>query len=170
MSLLRSTPRPLWIAVLLAVGLLVFAACGGDEEEGPPAGGGTPAGGTPAGGLQPQPERPAGAQEVQEEAVAPINGVIEVSAQDNFFAKNHFEVGVGEAATFSVSNDGGSAHTFTLAGVDGEFGTEDDISTEVLSGGEQEDLQATLEISGTYVFRCNQHPTQMWGEVHVEEE
>jgi len=146
---------------------MAFAACGG--------GGGPSATATPkptgtataAATLGPQAQRPANAQEVQAEVVKPANGVIAVEAQDNNFTTNHFQVGVGEAVVFKVTNKGSNPHTFTIAGVDGQFGTADDITTDTLSSGKEEDLNVALDIAGTYVFRCNVHPTQMWGAIDV---
>ena len=167
MSLARFMPRWGWIAFLLLGSILLVAAvaCGGGGGGGTPAAK-TPAAATPtAGGLQPQPKRPATAQEVQKQVFTPTDGVIEFGTRDNFFGKNHFQVSTGQTVTFKVRNTGQNPHTFTIAGADGKFGTSDDITTDNITAGEAESLDVTLTVPGTYVFRCEVHPTEMWGNI-----
>ncbi|MDO8612812.1 MAG: cupredoxin domain-containing protein [Dehalococcoidia bacterium] len=173
MPILTSVRGRLFVALLaLAVVLLLAAACssnGGGGGDKTPATGQTPAAGqTPTGGIAPQPERPATAQEVQEQAFTPTDGRIELGTRDNFFGKNHFQVTAGQTVTFVVRNTGNSPHTFTIAGVDGKFGTADDFDTGDITSGQESSLEVTLDTAGTYVFRCNEHPTEMWGETDVE--
>jgi|GEM_PF-3258544 len=148
---------------LLAAAFLVFVAC--EDKEGSPSTA-TPTATVivPAGS---QAQRPATAQEVQELVVSPTDSVIEVAVQDNAFTTNHFLVGVGESVNFKVTNNGNNPHTFTIAGLDGQFGTADDITTDNIAPGEEEDLPVILNVAGTYVFRCNIHTTQMWGQIDV---
>ena len=165
MPILTPVRGRLFVALpALAVVLLLAAGCSNDS-----GGDKTPAGGeTPTGGIAPQPERPATAQEVQEQAFTPTDGRIELGTRDNFFGKNHFQVTAGQTVTFVVRNTGNNPHTFTIAGVDGKFGTADDFDTGNITGGQESSLEVTLDTAGTYVFRCNVHPTEMWGETDVE--
>jgi len=165
MPILTPVRGRLFVALpALAVVLLLAAACNGNDSGGDK----TPAGGeTPTGGIAPQPERPATAQEVQEQAFTPTDGRIELGTRDNFFGKNHFQVTAGQTVTFVVRNTGNTPHTFTVAGADGKFGTSDDVTTDDIAAGEEESLDVTLDSPGTYVFRCNVHPTEMWGEIDV---
>lgn len=172
MAFLRGLPKPVWVAVLLAIGLLIFAACG-EEEEGPISGQTPPAAATeipPGGGLAPQPEKPGTAQDIQAEVVEPSNGVIETAMGDNFFTKNNFKVTLGQSVTIRATNEGQAIHNLRIAAVDGEWNTADDFFTS--EGGDKPgdtgEFVFTPDVAGTYVFRCDFHPTEMWGQIVVE--
>ena len=107
-------------------------------------------------------------QPIQEEPVAPVNGVIETATGDHFFTKNNFQVAAGQAFTIRVTNEGLNPHTLTVAGVDGDFATDDDFDTGVFFAGEQVSLQVKFDKPGTYIFRCNIHRDQMRGQITVQ--
>jgi plastocyanin len=150
---------------LVAVAV-VAVACGGGEEE---------AGGTetpvpretPGGGLAGQPEPP---QVIAEEVTEPVDGVIETEMGDNFFVQNNLRVALGESVTIRAINDGQAIHNLRVAGVDGEWETDDDFVTdpEIIRAGESGDVVFTPEVAGAYTFRCDFHPTEMGGVIVVE--
>ncbi len=121
---------------------------------------------TPSAG---QPEAPGTVQDVQSEFVEPTDGVIETDSQDNFFTLNNFAMKVGEAATIRLTNPGQLPHNLRIAGLDGDWFTDDDCATEILQNGGVDEFTFVLDAPATLVFRCDVHPTQMWGQITVSE-
>lgn len=150
---------------------LLAAACGGNGEEGEaPAREETPVptAESPAGEeLGPQPDPP---QEVAQEVTEPSGGVIETEMGDNFFVQNNLKVRLGETVTLRAVNNGQAIHNLRIAGVDGEWDSEDDAVTdpEVVKSGETGELTFTAQVAGVYTFRCDFHPTEMGGVIVVE--
>lgn len=167
MSYRRWFPWPILITAFLAVGLFVLAACE-EEEEAP--------GVTPApGALAPQPRRPDTAQELQAEVAEPVNGVIETSETETaeglgFFTKNNLKVPLGQTVTIRFKNEGVAVHNLRIAGVDGQWNTEDDLFTseDGEKPGEVAEIEFTPQVPGIYVFRCDFHPGDAWGQIVVE--
>ncbi len=122
---------------------------------------------TPSAG---QPERPATAQEVQATFTEPANGVIETEAKDNLFSLNDFKVKAGEEVTIKVKNSGSAPHNLRVAGVDGQFKTADDLVTspDLITAGNSGELKLKLAQAGTYVFHCDFHPNDMWGQITTQ--
>lgn len=136
-------------------------------EQGVPPCGQLPVAPATAGGAG-QPERPATAQEVQSEFVEPTDGVIETDSQDNFFTLNNFAMKVGESVTIRLTNPGTQLHNLRIAGLDGGWNT-GDFATAFLGNGEVGEFAFVLDAPATLVFRCDVHPTQMWGQITVSE-
>jgi len=138
-----------------------LAAGGGAAPSGPPAP-------TPSPG---QPERPATAQAVSGEPEPPVNGVLETETRDNFFTNNNFGVALGQTVTIRVTDSGAAPHNLRVAGLDGEFDTSDDFaiapSPNFLFPGQSGEGIFTLDQEATLVFRCDVHPTLMWGQITV---
>jgi mono/diheme cytochrome c family protein/plastocyanin len=121
---------------------------------------------TPSAG---QPERPSTAQDVQSEFVEPTDGVIETDSEDNFFTLNNFSVKVGEEVTIRLANPGLAPHNLRIAGLDGEWNSDDDFTTAILMNGEVGEFTFVLDQPATLVFRCDVHPLDMWGQITVSE-
>lgn len=154
---------------LVAVAL-VAAACGEGEEEvnGPaetPAPTESPAQG--GNGLADQPDPP---QAIADEVTEPAGGVIETEMGDNFFVQNNLRVALGESVTIRATNGGQAPHNLRIAGVDGEWDTDDDLVTDpdTIRSGASGELVFTPEVAGTYTFRCDFHPAEMGGVIVVE--
>lgn len=145
-----------------------FPPCGQKTAAGPatPAAGGSTAP-TPSAG---QAEKPAAAQEVQATFTEPASGVIETESKDNFFSLNNFQVKAGEEVSIKVKNSGSAPHNLRVAGVDGQFKTGDDFATtpDLITAGGSGELKMKLAQAGTYVFRCDFHPNDMWGQITTE--
>ncbi len=99
----------------------------------------------------------------------PTDGVIETDSEDNFFTLNNFAVKVGEEVTIRLTNPGLLPHNLRIAGLDGEWSTDDDFTTAILSNGEVDEFSFVLDEPATLVFRCDVHPIDMWGQITVSE-
>jgi len=120
----------------------------------------------------PQPERPETAQEVQTEVTEPdpVQFRLEISAEDNFFTKNNLRMRSGDPVTLFVSNEGSNQHTLRIAGVDGKYETGDDFASPVINPGDIDGQSLVdLDTPGTYSFRCDTHPAEMFGQITVVE-
>ncbi|MBI1885459.1 MAG: c-type cytochrome [Chloroflexi bacterium] len=131
-----------------------------------------PAQGEPAPSPSPgQPDRPATAQKVLGEPEPPTDGVLETATRDNCFTRNNFKVAAGQQVTIKVTNEGQNQHDLRIAGLDGEWNTDDDFVAPpegFLASGESGEVEFSLDEAATLVFRCDVHPTQMWGQVSVK--
>ena len=155
---------------LFSIGLLVIAACGGDDDEidteptlvvpqdTAPA---------PAPVLQTQPEP---AQPLEDQVTAVAGGLIEIGAASALFAPNRWSMTLGQSVTLSVTNADTQQHNLRLAGLDGQFETDDDAITSpdrIAPGGSGE-LTFVPQIAGNYTFRCDFHPGSMGGQIQVQ--
>jgi len=85
-------------------------------------------------------------------------------------------VAAGEEVTFDINNIGGGIHNIQVDGPDGDY-AEDFCTTggaatactdpDRMAGGQSGTLTFTLD-PGTYLFRCDYHPTEMTGEFVAE--
>ena len=105
-----------------------------------------------------------------------VDGGAAVSMIDDLFqvdgATNPtFEVGVGEAISFDLSNDGANIHNMRIAGIDDEYQTGDDFVSDpdLFVGGDTGTLAFTIDEAGTFNYRCDFHPTKMLGLISVVE-
>ena len=121
---------------------------------------------TPSAG---QPKAPSPAQEIQSEFVEPTDGVIETDSEDNFFTLNNFAIKVGESVTIRLTNPGIEPHNLRIAGLDGDWFTDDDFATGILQNGGVDEFTFVLDAPATLVFRCDVHPAPMWGQITVSE-
>ena len=87
-----------------------------------------------------------------------------------FFFPNNITGPVGEAFEIVVTNTGSLSHNLAIAGLDGEYGTSDDWSTdpELISVGERGSVVLMIEEPGTYFFRCIIHPVVQTGELTIQ--
>lgn len=160
------------VAVACAVSAIVFSACGGDEDNNEVAAGPTvdipqdtaPA---PSPGLQTQPEP---VQQLDEQASLAADGIIEIVAAELKFAPNRWRMTLGDTVTIRIANADGQQHNLRLAGLDGEYDTDDDALTlpDAIAPGETGDLTFVPEVDGNYTFRCDFHPGSMGGRIEVE--
>lgn len=159
------------IATLLLAGALVSACGGNDDDDGGAPEATTPVadgGGSPVGPeLLEQPEP---AQEIVASVTEPAAGVIEVAASGSLFANNNLAMPLGEPVTIRVANADLVTHNLRIAGLDGEYQTEDDAVTapESVPGGETGELTFAPPVAGAYTFRCDFHPASMGGRITVE--
>ncbi len=118
-----------------------------------------------------QPERPGTAQPVVGEPEPVTGNLLEIETGDNFFVKNNFKVSVGQEVTIRVTNTGQALHNLRLAGLDGQWNTADDVAVPTdgtfLEGGQSAEGTFRLDQEAVLVFRCDVHPTQMWGQISV---
>jgi plastocyanin len=149
---------------------LVLTACGddsGDDGSGSPADGTSPGDGTPAGPVvqeQPQP-----AQTIVADVTEPADGVVSVAIEGTAFANNNISVPEGEGAVIRVTNSDLVTHNLRIAGLDGEYFTEDDAITEpeMIAGGGSGELTFAPPVAGTFTFQCDFHPASMGGQITV---
>jgi plastocyanin len=99
-----------------------------------------------------------------EVCLAPVDGVITLSADGLEFNANCLELPVGEEVTIAFTNLDTDAHNLAIY-------TDDTTDTElwigeIMSGGESIDYQVPLLVACTYYFECNVHPA-MNGVVRV---
>ena len=169
--------RAVALAIAITITLFVLGACDGGSESGTATEDLTPTvPPTAAEGTElprpPQPERPETAQEVQAEVTEPepVQFRLEISVEDNFFTKNNLRMRSGDPVTLFVANEGGNQHTLRIAGQDGKYETGDDFASPVINAGDI-DGQSLKELStpGTYSFRCDIHPAEMFGQITVVE-
>jgi len=118
-----------------------------------------------------QPQRPRTAQPTQATVTEPQNGVIEVPMQDNRFLRNNLKVPAGQPVTVRLVNQGQAPHNLRVAGPDGQWNTADDQTVPpggaYLTGGQQAEARLTFQQPGIFAFRCDAHPTEMWGYITV---
>lgn len=120
------------------------------------------------GGPQNQPDPP---QELTS-SIRPTDGVVELEASGSQFVENAIQLDTGETAVIRVTNnDSGVRHNLRIAGVDGEFQTEDDAVTtpDAIDGGASGELTFSPPANGSYTFRCDFHPGSMGGQIVVGE-
>jgi plastocyanin len=119
------------IAVFAAGAALVFAACGGDEEE--------PAASTPAATEQ--------ATEAPTEA-APAGATLAIAADpggENAFTETELDAQAGEV-TIEFANESSKPHSVVIEGVDG-------AATETVTGADAPPLTVSLA-AGEYTYFC----------------
>ena len=76
----------------------------------------------------------------------------------SFFTPDEFTVAAGQEITFNVSNDGTVPHNMRIAGLDGEYNTNDDTFVEILWPGDTAVLKWTAPSEGqALIFRCDLH-------------
>ena len=111
----------------------------------------------------------------------PTGGAIAVSMGDNFFELDgqlepDVAVPLGEQTTIDLTNDGFAIHNLHIAGADNEYGDafcevggeEPCSDPELFTGGDTGTITFQFDEAGSFVFRCDFHPTEMTGEITVE--
>lgn len=102
---------------------------------------------------------------------APSGLTIAVSMGDNFFDPDEITVPAGATVTFDLTNGGQAIHNMRIAGLDGEYDTEDDTVSDpdIVRPGETAVLTWTAPSEpGEIIFRCDFHPIDMVGRIIVE--
>lgn len=158
--------RPVLLIALLLVLTVLLVSCSGDDGDGGDTVADTP---TPEASLtvqdQPDPvQAPAGTPSQPEE------GVYEVIAENTAFRGNDITLPLGQPSIIRVVNRDQLTHNLRIAGLDGQYDTEDDAVTEpaAIGPGNSGELSFAPAIPGTYTFRCDYHPGTMGGQITVE--
>jgi plastocyanin len=114
-------------------------------------------------------DQPAPAQSLDPQAVEPQGGVIEITASGQRFEQNYLRIPLGQSVTIRLTNNDNTPHSLRIAGLDGQFNTEDDAVTNPaqIEGGGVGELTFEPLSAGAYTFRCDFHPTTMGGQIVV---
>ncbi len=156
------------LVLLVVLAVAGSVACGSDSDDAG-SGGPTPSGDDAAVGPQllDQPESP---QVLSGQVTKPASEIVDIVASGVLFQQNNIAVSVGEAVVIRVTNSDLVAHNLRIAGLDGEYETEDDAVTEpdTLGGGDAGELTFAPPVAGAYTFRCDFHPGSMGGIIVVE--
>jgi plastocyanin len=98
----------------------------------------------------------------------PVDGVLKTQVNDLVYELNNLRAPLDETTTIEITNVGTAIHNFRIAGVDGEWNTDDDVVIpDLLSGGDTGVVDFTPSLAGTYTFRCDIHPTSEGGVIVV---
>jgi plastocyanin len=152
----------LHLFLLAAVALLVLPllgiACGGDDDD--DGGTSTAAATTPAG---------TGDGEDDGETT------LDISMGDNFYELDGEKNPVlkfpsGAKVTINLTNDGTAIHNMRFDGEDVKFDTADDAASDptLVTAGQTAVLEWDAPEAGAYNYRCDFHPTDMFGTIEVE--
>lgn len=138
------------------------SACGSDKEETAPQATESLSAAT----LEQQPET---VQPLDEQLTEARDGVIEVRTEGSLFIPNRLAAKVGEAVTLRITNADSQPHNLRIAGLDGQYETEDDALAEPASiaPGESGEMIFAPVVAGAYTFRCDFHPGSMGGQIVV---
>jgi len=164
-------PNVRLLTALLSIGVLAIAACGGDDDDEieteptrvvPQDTAPAP---SPILQTQPQPAQP-----LEDQISTVAGGLIEISAANALFAANRWSMTLGETVTINVTNADTQEHSLRLAGLDGQYETDDDAITspDPIGPGESGELTFVPQVAGNYTFRCDFHPGSMGGQIEVE--
>lgn len=95
---------------------------------------------------------------------------------DNFFdvggdQNPTLEVKAGDSLTLDLVNGGKAIHNMQIAGVDGNFGTDDDFVSDpdAIGAGGDGTIEFSFDQPGTFKYQCFYHPTEMLGTIEVVE-
>ncbi len=106
----------------------------------------------------------------------PVEGEISIEMGDNFFQLDGqrnptLQVTVGQEVTVNLTNSGLAIHNMRTAGEDNEYNTDDDdvSDPQVVVAGETATLTFVFDQAGTFDFRCDFHPIEMFGQIVVTE-
>ncbi len=95
--------------------------------------------------------------------------VISIGISELKFSPNRWSIVLDEPITIRVTNNDSQQHNLRIAGLDGEYETQDDAVTdpEALQPGESGELTFVPQVAGNYTFRCDFHPANMGGQIEV---
>ncbi|MFQ5472777.1 MAG: plastocyanin/azurin family copper-binding protein, partial [Dehalococcoidia bacterium] len=82
----------------------------------------------------------------------------------------NIQIPLGEPILIRATNSDLVVHNLRLAGLDGQFMTEDDAVTDpdTIAAGNGGELTFAPPIAGAYTFRCDFHPETMGGLIVVQ--
>jgi plastocyanin len=135
----RPVKRILAALALASLLGLLAPACGGGSESGLPTPG--PAGET----------------------------VIRVEMRNNFFFPSALTVRAGGDYILELRNRDGEAHNLRIAGIDNEYGTDDDLVSDDIDPGKTGSLAFRIDQPGVYDFRSDSQLISMVGTLTVWE-
>jgi plastocyanin len=100
----------------------------------------------------------------------PQEGVYEIIAEGGAFQGNAVKAALGQLTAIRVTNRDQLTHNLRIAGLDGQYDTEDDAVTEpaAIEPGASGELGFAPAVRGAYTFRCDYHPGTMGGQIIVE--
>ena len=147
---------------------MLLAACGDDDKKDTLSTVTVAQNTAPAPSLQLQ-HQPDPTQELDTTASKPENRVISIGISDLKFSPNRWSVALDEPITIRVTNNDSQQHNLRIAGLDGEYETQDDAVTdpEAIQPGQSGELTFAPQVSGDYTFRCDFHPASMGGRIEV---
>jgi len=160
-------PKTVLALVLLsAVAALWTSACGGGNDDASDSAAKIGPGPSIAG---PQ-RQPAPVQRLDSQLTEPVAGVIEIQISGALFLRNQLHIATGKSATIRVINGDSQPHNLRVAGLDGDYQTEDDAVTEppAIDGNGAGELKFAPPVPGRYTFRCDFHPGTMGGQIVVD--
>ncbi|MCZ2108343.1 MAG: copper-containing nitrite reductase [Dehalococcoidia bacterium] len=88
--------------------------------------------------------------------------------EDNFFSPDKVTIKVGEKTTFTLVNTGKVPHNMHVALADGNYDNPASITGDIINAGKTGTLEFTPPAAGTYKFRCDIHPDQMFGTITAQ--
>jgi plastocyanin len=157
------------VPFLATVLVTSLCACGGDDDVDVEPTVAVPQDTAPAPslelGAQPEPSQP-----LDEQASPAQDGIITIEIKEARFGPNRWSMSLGETATIRVTNGDTQQHNMHIAGLDGEYDSQDDAVTvpEALGAGDIGELTFVPQVAGNYTFRCDFHPASMGGRIEVE--
>lgn len=95
-----------------------------------------------------------------------VQATWDVIATDNKFNTTGIGVPANQQVTVNLRNNGAALHNWAVQGVNNAAGQ--NISTQLLPGGQSETLRFTVATPGTYNYLCTVHPTEMRGRFVVQ--
>ncbi|HSP55619.1 MAG TPA: cupredoxin domain-containing protein, partial [Dehalococcoidia bacterium] len=100
----------------------------------------------------------------------PEEGVFEIFVESAQYHGNSINATAGQSIVIRVTNRDQITHNLRIAGLDGQYDTEDDAVTEpdAIPGGTSGQLDFAPAIRGAYTFRCDYHPGSMGGQIIVQ--
>lgn len=160
-------PRRLLAFAPFLLVTLVIVACSGDDDDGAAEIADTAP--TADANLtvqnQPDPVQPPAGTPAE-----PQEGVYEIVAEGAAFQGNTVKAALGQLTTIRITNRDQLTHNLRIAGLDGQYDTEDDAVTEpaAIDPGASGELSFAPAVRGAYTFRCDYHPGTMGGQIIVE--
>ena len=159
--------RTLSALAMISVALLVLGfGCGGDSDD---VENGDQNGPEPTVGPQLL-DQPIPAQDVDGEPIRPSAGVVDIVIAEVIFQQNNVQIPLGEPILIRATNSDLVAHNLRIAGLDGQFMTEDDAVTDpdTIAAGNSGELTFAPPVAGAYTFQCDFHPAMMGGLIVVQ--
>ena len=102
----------------------------------------------------------------------PVAQTVDVSMVDDSFQPSEIEVSAGQRFRINLPNGGNVIHNMRIAGTNNAYDDDprnpvDDLVSTDAEGGDTAELVGQIDQTGTYIFRCDFHPTVMTGRITV---